>query len=229
VVVVVVVVMLTTSFAPPPPPPPPPLGVEPLTQILFNDQSSRDCAYSFMDKCHPTHYGGYYRTITPTTTTTTTTTTSPPSISSGSSDGASIFATEEKKGSSSSNSSSSSSGGGGGGSSSSSITYSLHEFGSMDPHHDFSYWPGLSLNPALWDLVLLRQAMTTTTTSSGGGTGSSMFDEGDDRFEQSWSLKGYYQGVVVGYLHRHVFMHNGDDISAYNLNGEKRGWESSSS
>lgn len=32
------------------------------------------------------------------------------------------------------------------------VEYRLHEFGVMYPSHAFSYWPGFSLNPALWDL-----------------------------------------------------------------------------
>lgn len=32
------------------------------------------------------------------------------------------------------------------------VEYRLHEFGLMIPSHDFTYWPGFSLNPALWDL-----------------------------------------------------------------------------
>jgi hypothetical protein len=36
------------------------------------------------------------------------------------------------------------------------VRYVLHEFGSMNATHDFSYWPSLSLNPALWDLHLVK-------------------------------------------------------------------------
>lgn len=34
--------------------------------------------------------------------------------------------------------------------------YRLHEFGVMYTSHAFSYWPGFSLNPALWDLRRLE-------------------------------------------------------------------------
>lgn len=36
------------------------------------------------------------------------------------------------------------------------VEYRLHEFGLMYPSHDFAYWPGFSLNPALWDLTKLE-------------------------------------------------------------------------
>lgn len=35
------------------------------------------------------------------------------------------------------------------------VEYRLHEFGLMSPSHRFAYWPGFSLNPALWDLARL--------------------------------------------------------------------------
>lgn len=36
------------------------------------------------------------------------------------------------------------------------VEYRLLEFGLMSPLQGFSYWPGFSLNPALWDLGRLR-------------------------------------------------------------------------
>lgn len=36
--------------------------------------------------------------------------------------------------------------------------YRLHEFGVMYRSHAFSYWPGFSLNPALWDLRRLEHS-----------------------------------------------------------------------
>lgn len=38
------------------------------------------------------------------------------------------------------------------------VEYRLHEFGLMYPSHKFSYWPGFSLNPALWDLRRLDES-----------------------------------------------------------------------
>lgn len=35
------------------------------------------------------------------------------------------------------------------------VEYRLHEFGLASPSHGFAYWPGFSLNPALWDLARL--------------------------------------------------------------------------
>lgn len=44
----------------------------------------------------------------------------------------------------------------------SSLEYRLHEFGVMHPSHDFSYWPGFSLNPALWNLTSLDHSYRET-------------------------------------------------------------------
>lgn len=44
----------------------------------------------------------------------------------------------------------------------SSLEYRLHEFGVMHPSHDFSYWPGFSLNPALWNLTSLDHSYRQT-------------------------------------------------------------------
>lgn len=35
------------------------------------------------------------------------------------------------------------------------VEYRLHEFGLLSPLSTFAYWPGFSLNPALWDLARL--------------------------------------------------------------------------
>lgn len=38
------------------------------------------------------------------------------------------------------------------------VEYRLHEFGLLSPLQGFAYWPGFSLNPALWDLARLRDS-----------------------------------------------------------------------
>jgi integrase len=97
------------------------------------------------------------------------------------------------------------------------VEYSLHEFGSMDASHDFAYWPGLSLNPGVWDLAAVRAAL--------GGGGGDLFDTRDTRFEQAWSLAAYRAGLRMGHLKCHVFRHIGTDSSAYVANGQPRPWD----
>lgn len=48
------------------------------------------------------------------------------------------------------------------------VDYRLHEFGLMNPSHHFSYWPGFSFNPALWDLKKLHDAYRASTNHIGG-------------------------------------------------------------
>lgn len=48
------------------------------------------------------------------------------------------------------------------------VEYRLHEFGLMNPSHHFSYWPGFSFNPALWDLKRLHDAYRASTNHIGG-------------------------------------------------------------
>ena len=55
--------------------------------------------------------------------------------------------------------------------------YRLHEFGTLETSHGFTYWPGATLNPAVWDLDAFMASK---------GSGTLHFDEDDQRFEQSW-------------------------------------------
>lgn len=107
------------------------------------------------------------------------------------------------------------------------VRYNLHEFGAME--HDFSYWPGLSLNPGLWDLSLIQCALSTTTGQQPSPEqqeqAAMMFDPQDPRFEQSWSLRGYDAGLRVAHLPLNVFEHAGTDVSAYVMNGQHRPWD----
>ena len=79
-----------------------------------------------------------------------------------------------------------------------------HEFGSLHPDHQFSYWPGFSLNPGLWDLERLRAGMAEVGVR---------FDVEDDRFEQSFSLRCYDVGVEVGHMAGVVVRHIGVEVS----------------
>ena len=94
----------------------------------------------------------------------------------------------------------------------SSVPYRLHEFGTVHPDHQFTYWPGFTLNPALWDLVALSSTGLSFSTT-------------DSRFEQSFSLASYDAGLNVAYLPRMSFAHIGVDESAYALQNISRPWE----
>ena len=84
--------------------------------------------------------------------------------------------------------------------------------------HGFSYWPGQTLNPAVWDLSKFSAAHEK-------GAGTLLFEPDDRRFEQSWSLRCLAAGLQVGYLARETFRHEGLEVSAYSLNGMARPWD----
>lgn len=99
------------------------------------------------------------------------------------------------------------------------VQYSLHEFGVIEPSHLFTYWPGFTLNPAVWDVRALECGHQHHL-----GT-SPRFDASDERFEQSFSLATYDAGLRVAYLPRVSFAHIGVDESAYGLNNISRPWD----
>ena len=98
-------------------------------------------------------------------------------------------------------------------------TYRLHDFGTVEPHHHFTYWPGFTLNPALWDLVALKRAFHDVLGAS------PFFSTTESRFEQAFSLRAYDAGLRVAYLPRMAFAHIGVDESAYALNNISRPWD----
>ena len=106
------------------------------------------------------------------------------------------------------------------------IPYSLHEFGLLSSSdrfsdgrvHDFSNWPGLSLNPGLWDLRAIHRAVTSCRGSS------HMFDTDDTLFEQRFAVTGLAAGLTMAYLPALFFEHTGD-VSAYSLNDRHRPWD----
>ncbi|KAF0695762.1 Aste57867_13452 [Aphanomyces stellatus] len=89
--------------------------------------------------------------------------------------------------------------------------YWLHEFGIV--HHRFGYWPGFSLNPAVWDLTRLRQC-------------HKRFNESSDIFEREFSLAIWRCGLHVAFLPYatadHIGAPPGSNASAYVLNGMPR-------
>jgi hypothetical protein len=127
------------------------------------------------------------------------------------------------------------------------VEYRLHEFGLLGADHAFGYWPGFTLNPALWDVAALNaklhahhQRHNQRHRNGGGGSGSSggngesggpwntihlRFNASDLRFEQSASLQLAIAGVRVAYLQRLSVKHLGTDASAYELNGLARPWD----
>lgn len=118
------------------------------------------------------------------------------------------------------------------------LEFSLHEFGLFPSsaaarRHDFSYWPGFSLNPGLWDTKKITESLHNCSKSndeSRVGTRdpyiwANYFSETDDAFEQQFSVRAHGCGVHMAYLHAVLFQHIGSEVSAYKLNGVSRPWE----
>jgi len=99
------------------------------------------------------------------------------------------------------------------------VKYRLHEFGTLEPAHVFTYWPGFTLNPAVWDLDSIR---CTFNEALGRPP---VFSASDARFEQSFSLAFHDSGLRVAYLPRMTFAHTGAEESAYGLNNFSRPWD----
>ncbi|GMI07997.1 hypothetical protein TrVE_jg13318 [Triparma verrucosa] len=96
--------------------------------------------------------------------------------------------------------------------------YVEHEFGTVHPLHEFTYWPGFSLNPGIWDLRRLRRGLE--------GVGERfVFDHEDERFEQSFSVKCLNGGLDFAHLPRINVRHIGTEVSSYVLNGLERDWD----
>ncbi|CAM9529840.1 unnamed protein product, partial [Ectocarpus sp. 12 AP-2014] len=99
------------------------------------------------------------------------------------------------------------------------VEYRLHEFGLLSPLSTFAYWPGFSLNPALWDLARLDGSYRRKY-------GREMeFNESDIRFEQSISMELLDAGVAVAHLPDMTFRHVGGMQSAYEANNMRRPWD----
>ena len=127
------------------------------------------------------------------------------------------------------------------------IEYRVHEFGTLESGHHFTYWPGFTLNPAIWDLESLRRlyathAASVAFTAAGRPANNASaapprierwpspsfaFDVHDKRFEQSMSLRLLDAGARVAYLPQMTFRHIGVNESAYVLSGDLRPWDRS--
>ncbi len=92
------------------------------------------------------------------------------------------------------------------------VIYVEHEFGVVGEAFGFSYWPGFSLNPAIWDLRRIESAL---------GEGWA-FDDADTRFEQSFSMGAMDAGLTTAHMPNVILRHIGVEVSSYVLNDEKR-------
>jgi uncharacterized protein YbdZ (MbtH family) len=112
-----------------------------------------------------------------------------------------------------------------------SVPYSLHEFGlasssltssfSNHRNHDFSFWPGFSFNPGIWDLSTIRRSLMDCMDI----IESDVFDISDHGFEQQFSLLAYEVGLNMAYLPIVLFEEISKGQSAYRLNNITRPWE----
>ena len=102
------------------------------------------------------------------------------------------------------------------------VPYSLHEFGvfnyySNERNHEFSFWPGMSFNPGLWDL----EHITSTLSLCKRDNPHELFDEFDKKFEHRFTALTLVCGLNMAYLPLQLFEHIGE-ISAYDLNNITR-------
>ena len=115
------------------------------------------------------------------------------------------------------------------------MEFSLHEFGLIPNrctsagqlgirHHDFSYWPGFSFNPGMWDIHKLKKSLGSNVNDNNAEWGN-FFSETDIAFEHQFSILCHSRDVHMAYLHAVLFKHIGTEISAYSLNGYARPWE----
>ena len=120
------------------------------------------------------------------------------------------------------------------------IPYGLHEFG-LTPYtsyvyggrnHEYSFWPGFSLNPAVWDLTLLTDLLDRCMEDSNvqsnlypGSYSMALFDETDIEFEHKFTALVYASGANIAYLPAYVFEHIGFQTSAYAESGQQRTWD----
>ncbi|CAM9523822.1 unnamed protein product [Chrysoparadoxa australica] len=98
------------------------------------------------------------------------------------------------------------------------VEYRAHEFGASSAHA-FSYWPGFSLNPALWEVDRIRKVYSSSFNRDFS------FATSHSRFEQLASLQLADAGLRVAYLPDVTFEHAGGEVSAYTLNDQHRPWD----
>ncbi len=102
---------------------------------------------------------------------------------------------------------------------------------STGERHGFRFWPGLSLNPGLWDLRSIMRTYSSVyiheEDQHNHGYGAvEVFDALDGTFEHKFTIEAHVAGLRMAYLSgSSVFDHIGDKVSAYALNGFKRPWD----
>lgn len=114
------------------------------------------------------------------------------------------------------------------------LPYHLHEFGVMGTFtqrlQDFSFWPGVSLNPGIWDVhhmkhifqkFLFEDVANGSSSHSQSNDAWEYFNETAVLFEQQFSTFCWFAGLKMAYLESIPFRHIGD-ISAYSLDEENR-------
>lgn len=106
--------------------------------------------------------------------------------------------------------------------------YQLHEFALLPVYthrnHDFSYWPGFSLNPGLWDVKKIQHILNDTNKNAGANK-KLWFNETFELFEQQFSLLSWFTGMKMAYLNAICFKHIGDESSYMLNNVTKRPWD----
>jgi hypothetical protein len=106
------------------------------------------------------------------------------------------------------------------------IPYHLHEFGLNREFssrlHGFGFWPGFSLNPAVWNMDVLKEQFAVDSVARPHGN---YFDEEFSLFEMVFSTVLWLKGVQVAYLEALICENIGMNSSSYVLNGVTRGAE----
>lgn len=114
------------------------------------------------------------------------------------------------------------------------VPYSLHEFGlisSFSSIHDFTFWPGFSLNPGIWNLQEIKSRYSQyhrgccKPNSLQENSCEDIFLESYSGFEHTFSMESYSLGLRMAYFPVLLFKHIGENISAYTLNGVQRPWD----
>ena len=205
---------------------------QPIVQVLLNDQSSRACAYALTAACEADPKrgrAGWARTIYA----------GPgPEGATYAAGGGPGPAADDARSGAAARSRSRSAGqednggnggeGGEGGATDPSrqarargIEYNIHEFGSVYGDHTFTYWPGFSLNPGVWDLAQLRASFERAHGLP------LRFNTSERRFEQQFSMAVSDAGLRTAHLRAPgmVMRHIGTDVSAYELNNLARPWD----
>lgn len=95
----------------------------------------------------------------------------------------------------------------------------IHELAVQDITHSYSYWPGFSFNPGIWDLTALRNRLKQSDPVLWFEIARNGW------FEEYFSICVWLSGLRVASLMGERFTHTGTNGSAYLLNGLPRHWD----